>query len=119
MKSFLLSIISALAFSSVLYAVPINENIPNANLAKTDANIIGHVQDAKTNEHLPFINIIVKGTMIGTTTDATGHYMLKDLPVGDIVLEFSFVGYKKWEKKVTTKPNTLIEVNALLEEEAF
>lgn len=119
MKSFLLSIISALAFSSVLCAAPIDENNPHANLAKTDANIIGHVQDAKTNEHLPFINIIVKGTMIGTTTDATGHYMLKDLPVGDIVLEFSFVGYKKWEKKVTTKPNTLIEVNALLEEEAF
>ena len=47
---------------------------------KTDAVVSGHVVDAKTGEHLPYINIIVKGTTIGVATDATGHYMLKDLP---------------------------------------
>ena len=86
---------------------------------RTDANIIGHVEDAKTKEHLAYINIVVKGTTIGVTTDATGHYMLKNLPVGDITLEVSFVGYKTIEKKITTKPNTLLEINFLLEEESL
>lgn len=85
---------------------------------KTDANIAGHVEDAKTKEHLPYITIVVKGTNIGTTTDETGHYLLKDLPVGEITLEASLLGYKKAEKKVTVRAHTLLEVNFLLEEES-
>ena len=42
---------------------------------KTDAVVTGHVVDAKTGEHLPYINIIVRGTTIGVATDATGHYL--------------------------------------------
>ena len=45
--------------------------------------------------------------------------MLKDLPVGDLTLKVSFIGYKKVTKKVTTKANTLLEVNFLLEEKAL
>ena len=52
-------------------------------LKKSDANIIGHVLDKKTSEHLPYITIALKGTTIGTVTDATGHYFLKNLPEGN------------------------------------
>lgn len=41
----------------------------------TDANVYGHVKDAKTGEHLPFVIVQVKGTTIGTTTDNTGHFL--------------------------------------------
>ena len=84
----------------------------------TDANITGHVRNATTQEHLPYISITVKGTTLGTTTDATGHYMLKNLPAGDLVLEASMLGYKTEEKKVTTQANKLLEVNFDLEEDA-
>ena len=47
---------------------------------QSDANITGHVVDAKTYEHLAFATIAVKGTTIGIATDATGHYFLKNLP---------------------------------------
>ena len=50
-------------------------------LRKSDANIIGHILDKNTKEHLPYITITLKGTTIGTVTDATGHYFLKNLPV--------------------------------------
>ena len=86
---------------------------------KTDAVVTGHVVDAKTGEHLAYINIIVKGTTIGVATDATGHYMLKDLPAGELTIEASFIGYKKAVKKIKTKPNTMLEVNFELEEEAL
>ena len=41
-------------------------------LKASDANIIGHVLDKKTGEHLSYITIALKGTTIGTVTDATG-----------------------------------------------
>ena len=47
-------------------------------LKASDANIIGHVLDKKTGEHLSYITIALKGTTIGTVTDATGHYFLKN-----------------------------------------
>lgn len=90
--------------------------VSNEVKPKTDANITGHVEST-AGEHLPYITIAVKGTTIGMTTDATGHYMLKDLPLGEITLEASAIGYKKVSKTVTTKRNTLLEVNFLLEED--
>lgn len=49
---------------------------------KTDTTISGHVTDAKTGEHLPYITILLKGTNIGTQTSASGHYTLRNLPAG-------------------------------------
>lgn len=72
-------------------------------LKASDANIIGHVLDKKTGEHLSYITIALKGTTIGTVTDATGHYFLKNLPEGDFVLEASSVGYKTISRNVTLK----------------
>lgn len=39
-----------------------------------DAHLVGHVLDEKTGEHLPYVNVQVKGTNIGTITDESGHY---------------------------------------------
>ena len=58
----------------------------------TDANVYGHVIDKKTGEHLPYIRVTVKGTTLAAMTDATGHYFLKNLPVGRITLEVGAIG---------------------------
>lgn len=85
-------------------------------LKASDANIIGHVLDKKTGEHLSYITIALKGTTIGTVTDATGHYFLKNLPEGDFVLEASSVGYKTISRNVTLKKGKTLEENFELEE---
>lgn len=85
---------------------------------KSDANINGHVTAASTGEHLPYITIVVKGTTIGTATDATGHYFLKNMPAGTFTLTASALGYKTEEKKVTTQSGRTIEVNFSLTEES-
>ena len=54
--------------------------------AQYDAHLTGHVLDAETGEHLPFVNVQLKGTNIGTVTDESGHYLLKDLPLGKTFL---------------------------------
>ena len=83
----------------------------------TDANIFGHVVDKATGEHLPGITIILKGTTIGSVTDDSGHYMLKNLPEGEFTIEVSFVGFKTVTKKVTTGKGKTQELNFELEED--
>jgi outer membrane receptor for ferrienterochelin and colicins len=87
--------------------------------SQRDANINGHVIDAKTGEHLPYVTIALKGTTVGITTDATGHYFLKDLPVGQFTLIASYLGYKTAEKQVNIESLKTLEVNFELEEENF
>lgn len=83
----------------------------------TDANVIGHVIDAKTGEHLVGLTIAIKGTSFGTSTDMTGHYFLKNLKPGPIILVLRGVGYKSQECQVNVSLNKTIEVNFEAEED--
>lgn len=51
---------------------------------------------------LPGVNVIVKGTTIGTTSDARGQYTL-EVPGETSVLVFSFIGYQTQEVTVGTQ----------------
>ena len=53
----------------------------------------GLVFDAETREPVPFANVMLKGTTIGTTSDFDGRYDLM-VPPGATHLQVSFVGYK-------------------------
>jgi hypothetical tonB-linked outer membrane receptor PG50 len=77
----------------------------------TDANIIGHVVDAVTQEHIPGITIQIKGTNFGTSTDATGHYFLRNVKPGKLTLIMRGVGYLSQEKTVVVEKNKVTEVN--------
>ncbi|MDD3779642.1 MAG: TonB-dependent receptor [Proteiniphilum sp.] len=85
--------------------------------AQSDANIFGHVLDRKTKEHLPYVTIKLQGTTIGITTDASGHYFLRNLPTGNFRLEASMIGYKTFTREVTIRPNSTLEIDFELEEE--
>ncbi len=54
-------------------------------------SVSGKVISTEDNEPIPFVNILVKGTTIGTTTDFDGKYQLT-LPNNAEYLTFSFVG---------------------------
>ena len=97
-----------LLLSSTVYA---------EDLKSTDANIVGHVIEKGTGEHLPYMTVSLKGTTIGTITDATGHYFLKNLPEGEFTLSVSAVGYKSQERKVVLKRGKTLEENFELEED--
>jgi outer membrane receptor for ferrienterochelin and colicins len=84
---------------------------------KTDANINGHVINKISKEHIPFINVSIKGTTIGTATDATGHYYLRNLPVGEYTIAVSGVGYKTIEQQIKLFAGKTIEINFEIEED--
>ncbi|MFT4030815.1 MAG: SusC/RagA family TonB-linked outer membrane protein [Siphonobacter sp.] len=57
---------------------------------------------------LPGVNVVVKGTVTGTTTDVEGLFSLR-VPSGESVLVFSFLGYTSQEIVVGDK--TVINVS--------
>src|SRR5688500_3262460 len=66
--------------------------------AQTGSSIEGKVVDENA-APLPGVNVIVKGTSVGTTTDSEGAFALA-VPDQNAVLVFSFIGYKSQEVSV-------------------
>ena len=81
-----------------------------------DAHLVGHVLDERTGEHLPYVNVQVKGTNIGTVTDESGHFFMKNLPLGKQVIVFSYVGYENAELPVRIEENKTVELKAAIHE---
>lgn len=69
----------------------------NAPLA--DKTVKGRVTDTSSDEGLPGVNVVVKGTSVGTTTDSRGEFTIS-VPENSSVLVFSFVGYLSQEVTV-------------------
>ncbi len=63
---------------------------------------------------LPGVTVVVKGTTVGTITDASGQYTLTDVPVNSI-LQFSFVGMRTQEITFTRQGR----INVTMEEETI
>ena len=59
-----------------------------------NASLRGRIVEAVNNEPLPFVNIVVAGTVTGTITDLDGYFTLNGLEPGFIRIEASFIGYE-------------------------
>lgn len=68
----------------------------------------GVVTIAGTSETLPGVNIMVKNTNKGTTTDIDGHYVL-EIVEQDPVLIFSYTGFKSQE--IAVQGRTIINIS--------
>tara|TARA_B110000093_G_scaffold179243_1_gene219123 strand:- start:3102 stop:5951 length:2850 start_codon:yes stop_codon:yes gene_type:complete len=65
--------------------------------AQNKGTVTGKVLDLEMNdEPMPFANVYIKGTEIGSTTDFDGFYTINTLP-GTYSLVFSFIGYETIE----------------------
>ncbi|MEO6685149.1 MAG: SusC/RagA family TonB-linked outer membrane protein [Dyadobacter sp.] len=74
----------------------LDENTSQASDADdTKKSVSGTVAD-ESGIVLPGVNILIKGSQNGTTTDVNGAFML-DVPDGNSILIFSFVGYAAQE----------------------
>ena len=62
--------------------------------------VTGTVIDAKTNEPVIGVTIVLKGTSKGTITDFDGNYSLEIPGKGDEVLQYRFIGYTDKEEVV-------------------
>ena len=75
-----------------------------------DFNVRGAVSD-ESGAWLPGVNILVKGTSIGTVTDASGNYTI-GVPDENATLIFSFIGYTTQEVPVNGQAIINVQLSA-------
>lgn len=63
--------------------------------------ITGTVTETGSSQGLPGVNITIKGTTAGTTTDAEGKFAIQASP--DAILQFSFIGYRTASENVNSR----------------
>ena len=80
------------------------QNSSGSGIAAQQDTVEGRVIDSQDEETIPGVNIQIKGTTRGTTTDMEGEYSIAVSPADTLV--FSFVGYQKQEVPVDDR-NTI------------
>ncbi|HEY0743446.1 MAG TPA: carboxypeptidase-like regulatory domain-containing protein, partial [Chryseosolibacter sp.] len=73
-----------------------------------DITVRGKVMD-ESNAPIPGVNILLKGTTVGTTTDADGSYSIS-VPDRNGVLIFSFIGYLSQEVPIDNRTSVDISL---------
>lgn len=76
----------------------------NADVQRTASPVAmqlvsGQVRSAEGNSPIPGANVIIKGTSLGTVTDANGNYQL-EVPVTKNQLVYSFIGFTSKEEAI-------------------
>ncbi len=72
----------------------------NGVLMAQETVVQGKVTDASSGDPVPFVNVVFKGTSIGTATDFDGNFTLKTNNATDSLIA-SYIGYKPRSKPVT------------------
>lgn len=79
--------------------------IPGYIFAQSHIDVKGVI--SSSGAPTPFINVYIKGTTLGTTTDKSGKYALQDLPKGKQTIIVQGIGYKTQTKIVETQASTI------------
>jgi iron complex outermembrane receptor protein len=78
-------------------------------------SLMGVVSDAKTQEPLAGVNVLLRGTVRGTTTDTHGKYLLRGIPPGTFDISFSLIGYTTQTiHQISIQPDTTLHLDVSL-----
>ena len=90
-----------LRFRSTILCLIVLIGLSSFSSLAQSGSIKGRVIDSKTLEPLPFANVFLNNTTIGTVTDTNGDYLLRNIEQeGTYELVISFVGYESAKVKV-------------------
>ncbi|MBF8249067.1 MAG: TonB-dependent receptor, partial [Bacteroidetes bacterium] len=62
-------------------------------LGQGKGTIRGRIVDAKSREGLPAVNVKVKGTYFGASSDIEGNFLIPGVSPGSYTVEVSLIGY--------------------------
>ena len=81
-------------------------------LIGSTGSLSGHIRDASTHQPLIGVNVIVKGTSMGSATDQFGNFILDDVPVGSYTIYVSMIGYKSVNRSnIHVVPKRITTIN--------
>ncbi|MCB2409624.1 SusC/RagA family TonB-linked outer membrane protein [Hymenobacter lucidus] len=79
--------------------------------AVADGSVSGRVVDSK-GQGIPGVTVIVEGTTLGASTDATGAYTIAGVPAGAHTLVFSSIGLNSSRVAITVPDGQAVQVAA-------
>ena len=86
-----------------------------SNVWAQDRTISGNISSDEDGSGLPGVNVIIKGTTVGTTTDVNGSYTL-DVPSDGGTLVFSFIGLASQEIDIGARSVVDVVMSSEVEE---
>lgn len=88
-----------------------------AQTEEIKSSISGRIIDTETQQPLPFVNIWIEGSTIGTTSDGNGNYRIKNVAVGRYTLSVNMIGYEQASfPDITVVPRRTTIVNITLQQ---
>ena len=88
-------------------------SMPMHFLHAQNAELIGQVLSSDKLEPLEDANVYVKNYNIGSATDVNGEFSIKDLPLGNLELEISILGYRDTTISILID-NSLVKLRKIL-----
>ncbi|MBT1697576.1 TonB-dependent receptor [Fulvivirgaceae bacterium PWU4] len=95
-------IVQCVVFASVFASGVKTINMNRSAAPLQEVTVTGRVTSSEDGATLPGVNVLVKGTSRGTTTDADGKYTIQ-VSDANAVLVFSFIGYASQEVEVAAR----------------
>ncbi len=124
----MLWVVPALCFS-VAFSATAQEPNPiatafadNSKPVDNMVTIKGRIFDDETGETMPYTNVYISGTNIGTMAFTDGFYIMRGLPPGTYTVKASYISYGLGSQTVTLGPGEVanldfhLEVRAILAE---
>jgi TonB-linked SusC/RagA family outer membrane protein len=111
-----------IGFRAILCAIAaIALTIVGASTASAQAtgSVQGVVMDAASQRPLVGAQVFIKGTQIGTITNAQGRYSLRSVPAGTHTLSVELIGFSPFERQITVVAGQATTANLSIEETAI
>jgi hypothetical protein len=102
-----------------LLAAAASAQAPETPAPVQPALIKGQVLDAETGEVLPYTNVYIAGTSIGTIALQDGKFFLGGLRPGTYTVRASYISYALGSETVTVSSGEVAEIEFLLDVEAI
>ena len=113
--------LTLICFIGTLFSMQAQTSV-KPSILENSGIISGKITDKKTNEPLPYVNIVVKENnkvITGAITSDKGTFQIKNLALKDYIVEIQFMGYKTISKSAKLSENNSVNFNTIaLEEDA-
>jgi len=86
-------------------------SIQLSSQTKNYHTITGNVYDEESGKPLPFVNVFLDGTTLGSSTDQNGKYIINKIPRGSYRIIVSMVGYQRDDRDVQLFDKSTITIN--------
>lgn len=103
----------SILFSFILSVLLFQASPECYSLTQEKTIIRGIVTDASTGEPVPYVSVLLKGTSVGTLTDAAGKYLI-ETAVKATEIRYSFIGYDPVTRKINPGTTQTIDIRLSL-----